>query len=136
MLTVDWMLLALGERAIRALDIGFGDYTVNPTDLVAASSPSKKWKPPTKLPTTKRLSGRFDGNYAFHIDTKDVQEAEDKFHIHIHDPKGKEIAKIDGFGRWINHRGQTLARPSEVPRWLRAQINRLVRWAAKEMRDR
>jgi hypothetical protein len=88
-----------------------------------------------KLPTTWRsaggVAGKFsDGKHSFRIDTHNLSPGE-RFHVHIYNARGKEIAVIQGRGTngiWReSHAGQTLLKPSEVSSTLRIDIRRLLR---------
>ena len=94
------------------------------------------FKPPKTVKAAKGVKGKFslDG-YSFRIDTNKVATGEGGFHIHIF-KKGKEIAKVSGTGSWAKaHKGARMAKPSEVNKQLRREVNQLVRYVSKRLGD-
>ena len=95
-----------------------------------------------ELPRTWRsargVSGKFsDGKHTFRIDTNNLGRGE-RFHVHIYDANGREIAVIQGTGTngvWREaHRGQVLKKPSEVSSQLLTDIRRLLRNALNNIK--
>ena len=84
-----------------------------------------------KLPQTVRsgagVTGKFrNKDFSYRIDTNKVAPGEGGFHIHIF-RGGKEVAKTTGRGGFVkSHSGQTLLKPSQLPKDVRNDINRLV----------
>jgi RHS repeat-associated protein len=94
-------------------------------------APKSTFDLPTIWRSAKGVTGKFsDGKHTFRIDTHNLSPGE-RFHVHIYNAKGKEIAVIQGRGTngiWREtHRGQTLLKPSEVSEALRTDIRRLLR---------
>ncbi|APR85499.1 Rhs family protein [Minicystis rosea] len=85
-----------------------------------------------ELPKIVRSGGGVEGSfrehgYTYRIDTNKVAPGEGGFHIHVY-RKGEEVAKLSGKGGYVKmHRGTELAKPSELPRSVRNDINRLVK---------
>lgn len=63
--------------------------------------------------------------YAARIDTSNVSPGEGGFHIHVY--KGRsEVAKLNGRGGYvIRHGGRILKKPSQLPKPVRRNINKL-----------
>ena len=83
------------------------------------------------------VQGTFsDGMHTFRIDTRNLSLGE-RFHIHIYDPRGREIAVIQGSGTngvWrYSHRNRILRKPSEVSSGLRTDIRRLIQNALRNI---
>ena len=83
------------------------------------------------------VQGTFsDGMHTFRIDTRNLSLGE-RFHIHIYDPRGREIAVIQGSGTngvWrYSHRNRILRKPSEVSSGLRTDIRRLTQNALRNI---
>jgi len=100
-------------------------------------APKGTFELPTTWRSAKGVSGKFsDGKHSFRIDTHNLSPGE-RFHIHIKDVRGNEIAVIQGRGTngiWReSHRGQTLLKPSEVSDALSNDIRRLLRHALKNI---
>jgi hypothetical protein len=94
-------------------------------------APKSTFTLPKTWRSAKGVTGKFsDGKHTFRIDTHNLSPGE-KFHAHIYNARGKEIAVIQGRGTngiWRpSHRGQTLLKPSEVGAELRTDIRRLIR---------
>lgn len=131
-----WITLAVGQGLYDAFEIGFGDVSVNPLDLFADAGLGKKFERPPTLRRSGGVKGRFSNGWEYRVDTHNVRAAEGKFHTHVKNAKGEEIAKVNGLGRWeTSHGGRALARPSEVHKSIRNEVNRLVRWVASAFRN-
>jgi uncharacterized protein RhaS with RHS repeats len=93
-----------------------------------------------KLPSIYRraagVEGKFsDCRYRYRLDTNKVASGEGGFHVHVYCDE-EEVAKISGKGRWAKqHGGRKLLKPSQAPRDLRRDVNRLIRNAIKHLRD-
>ena len=130
-----WITLAIGQGFYDAFEIGIGDYTFNPLDAFAsAASRRDTFKRPTNVRRGGGKQGEFSNGWTYRIDTNKVRKEEGRFHIHISDAGGSEVAKVTGKGAWVSHRGKKLLKPSEVPTIVRVQVNRLVRWTKSEFR--
>ncbi|MBF0227905.1 MAG: hypothetical protein HQK76_20865 [Desulfobacterales bacterium] len=80
------------------------------------------------------VEGKFsDIRYSYRLDTNKVAFGEGGFHVHVYF-KGNEVAKVSGNGKWVKqHGGNTMLKPSEAPRPLRTDVNRLIRNAQKHI---
>jgi Cu/Zn superoxide dismutase len=75
---------------------------------------------------------RTDG-YSYRIDTNKVAPGEGGFHIHVF-RDGKEAAKLSGRGGYVKaHGGKTLLKPSELPKAVRNDLNKLVSHVRKNL---
>jgi len=101
------------------------------------------WLPPT-VESGKGVRGIFpDSRYTYRIDTNKVAPDEGGFHIHIFLAlslsKGNEaeIAKLNGRGGFVKaHKGKTLQKPSQMPRPVLRNINKLLRHVQKNIKRR
>jgi hypothetical protein len=91
-------------------------------------------------PNTVRAAGGVEGNFrkngwTYRIDTNRVQPGEGGFHVHVYQ-NGAEVAKITGNGKYVKtHSNATLKKPSEIPKAVRNDINRLVEHSQKKLRE-
>jgi hypothetical protein len=134
------IISAIDLRATRELVYNFKVdefhcYAVGEQAVLVHNNDCPLAKSTFELPKTwmsaKGVSGTFsDGKHTFRIDTHNLSQGE-RFHVHIYDAMGNEIAVIQGAGTngiWrTTHRGRTLSKPSDVPSELRIDIRRLVR---------
>jgi hypothetical protein len=134
-----WIVHAIGRGLYNAFEIELpGDHDVNLLDPFTNASRKKKIdRPSSKLRSPKGVSGKFSNGWQYRVDTHKVLPDEGGFHIHVYKPHPKnnrpvEVAKINGHGGWEKTHGsnQRLMRPTEVPKSVKYEINRLVRWTA------
>ena len=94
------------------------------------------WLPPA-VESGKGVRGIFpDSRYAYRIDTNKVTPDEGGFHIHIFHNEA-EIAKLNGRGCFVKaHKGKTLQKPSQMPRPVLRNINKLLRHVQKNIKRR
>ncbi|MDM8523216.1 hypothetical protein QUF80_07585 [Desulfococcaceae bacterium HSG8] len=92
------------------------------------------WLPPT-VESGKGIRGDFpDSSYRYRIDTNKVAPGEGGFHLHIFQ-SDMEIAKVNGRGGFVKtHKGNILRKPSQLPRPVLRNINKLIRYVQKNFR--
>jgi len=115
-------------------DGSYGDGIIN----FAQNNAKSTFELPQKWKSPKGVSGKFsDGKHTFRIDSNNLSKG-DRFHVHIYDSRGNEIAVIQGAGTngiWrATHRGKTLLKPSEVPAELITDIRRLLSNAIRNIK--
>ena len=106
-------------------------------NMCKTNAPKGTFQLPKTWRSAKGVRGTFsDGKHTFRIDTEGLSPGE-RFHVHVKNAKGKEIAVIQGRGSngiWRDeHRRKPLLMPSEAPAWLRTDIRRLLRNALKNI---
>jgi len=92
------------------------------------------WLPPT-VESGKGIQGNFpDSKYSYRIDTNKIASNEGGFHIHIFQDE-TEVAKLNGRGGFVKaHKGKILLKPSQLPRHILRNINKLVRYVQKNLK--
>lgn len=95
-----------------------------------------KFKLPKKVRSVHGVTGKFrNKRYNYRIDTNPgaIAPGEGGFHIHIF-RRDVEVAKVAGKGAYAKTHGGTLIRkPSELPKTVRNDINRLVEHVQKNL---
>ncbi|MBM9614519.1 hypothetical protein JWJ90_09475 [Desulfobulbus rhabdoformis] len=138
--------LAIGAFALDAMmpqstDVpnskGFLDHADNATMVAGGLSVANlAFKLPKIVKSAKGVTGLFRNiKYNYRIDTNKVAPGEGGFHVHVY--KGKdEIAKLNGKGGWVKtHEGKELLKPSQVPKDVKQDLNRLIKHTKKNLKD-
>ena len=88
---------------------------------------------PKIVRSPKGIEVDLSGRYTARIDTNNISPGEGRFHIHVY--KGEiEVAKLNGRGGYIvRHRGRILQKPSQLPKRIRRNLNKLVRHIQKNI---